>query len=780
MATPTWSNSSLRTLKLAELSTIIEDINYNFSILRSHPMFQGIKGDTGSVGAKGAVGTRGSRWLFFYKSEIQKAFPREALSNLITTTDYINWVNKIIGDAVTRNTLYTVFNLDIQTGFVDTDVMVFPNSGLAEFDKSKNLFIDTKLQLNSEAGMVTKVQLDEALESIKKQINENIELIGVPSYLKNFADGYANPLINPESAYYDTTGTEQNTEHRFFTFNDDDENVKAATIFTEIVGKKRTFHDFIQASINNFSKDFVPSTGKVPSFVIFQNDLNSGLLLGPKEWNNKPSTIDKFARIFMGHKRVGHSISTNNQEDVSEYGLHILSNIKAGLTGNDIDTDKVISEIFLTPSVIYFISNLIKILGDIIVSGKSRFVGDAVFENNVSINNLSIRNIALETLKSIKAIIDNASIGKLNLTNLPTTSSENIELLVIDNKNTVLRKPLTEILVKFGTTPSWKPFVWITKPDSTDYPVFTQNLIPSTDNLNEIITWNSKILSSLKNDLRVDINNMGKACNQNLQAHVDEFDEFVDNFPTEVINLINQHAGGPQGPTGPQGPVGAGINVKPDKASCIAIGDAYIATNGNIMILVELPAIFKDGGNVKGPQGFQGPNGPQGFQGPQGPGGPQGPQGVRGPIGPVGAQGQIGPNFKINPPGTSRIYLVGTGRDSSEAFMANECSWYSNQVYIENGILYATDFIASSDAKIKHDIQDFDASIFDDVEFKEFIIDGQNHKQIGVIAQELEKIYPDAVHTDKDNMKSVYYISLLCGYCKYLKERIDELERKIY
>lgn len=57
MANPvnTSQKVELRTLRLTELSTILEDINYNFSILRSHPMFQGIKGDTGTPDRKSVV-----------------------------------------------------------------------------------------------------------------------------------------------------------------------------------------------------------------------------------------------------------------------------------------------------------------------------------------------------------------------------------------------------------------------------------------------------------------------------------------------------------------------------------------------------------------------------------------------------------------------------------------------------------------------------------------------------------------------------------------------------
>lgn len=53
-------------------------------------------------------------------------------------------------------------------------------------------------------------------------------------------------------------------------------------------------------------------------------------------------------------------------------------------------------------------------------------------------------------------------------------------------------------------------------------------------------------------------------------------------------------------------------------------------------------------GNVRGPQGLQGPQGPQGIQGPQGPKGDTGPVGPTGPTGPVGPKGESGDVKTVN------------------------------------------------------------------------------------------------------------------------------------
>jgi hypothetical protein len=55
-------------------------------------------------------------------------------------------------------------------------------------------------------------------------------------------------------------------------------------------------------------------------------------------------------------------------------------------------------------------------------------------------------------------------------------------------------------------------------------------------------------------------------------------------------------------------------------------------------------------------------------------------------------------------------------------------------------------------------------------------------KDIGFIAQDVEKILPDLVHTGNDGMKSVAYgniTALLVEGYKYQKNRADELEKRI-
>ncbi|MBD5549469.1 MAG: collagen-like protein, partial [Lachnospiraceae bacterium] len=65
-------------------------------------------------------------------------------------------------------------------------------------------------------------------------------------------------------------------------------------------------------------------------------------------------------------------------------------------------------------------------------------------------------------------------------------------------------------------------------------------------------------------------------------------------------------------------------------------------------------------GNIKGPQGVQGPQGERGIQGPEGPVGPQGEKGDTGAQGPKGDKGATGPQGPAGPMPTLTENLLAT------------------------------------------------------------------------------------------------------------------------
>ena len=91
----------------------------------------------------------------------------------------------------------------------------------------------------------------------------------------------------------------------------------------------------------------------------------------------------------------------------------------------------------------------------------------------------------------------------------------------------------------------------------------------------------------------------------------------------------------------------------------------------------------------------------------------------------------------------------------------------------------------SSDERLKENIKDTTHTVdINDIQVREFDwkVDG-SHQRYGFIAQELETVYPEAVHSpeDADEMKSVDYsklVPLLVKEIQTLKARIETLENK--
>lgn len=533
MSTPLSQQTNLRTLRLAELSTIIEDINYNFGLLRSHPMFQGIKGDTGTPGTRGSAGTRGSRWLFLYKNEFQRAFPTTNFNALDTTNKWIEWLNNQINNAATLQRVLNCFSVD---EFVTTDICVLPNTALLEFDSLTNKFVDTGHQINSEAGYVRREELLEEIAKVKRLINEDIEYLGIPSFIKSFQDGadaanlatngysYLDPVIGQNSREY--------KEHRWFGPNSDDTNVSVAKIFTLLTGLKEWYHELVQNTIisNNLSSQFIPGPGRMPAMVMIQNDTNSGMLLGPKPELFVNPTLDKFGRIFMGEGRsiIGNSVARN----IGEYGLHLFSN-PSGNANNRIE-----SEVFITPATIYLISSLIDIAKDIKVHGTSTLEGYAKFLDNVDIRKkltadiLNVHNLAKTGELEVSGV---ASVGTLKISNVEQGSGNKV--LIIEN-GTVKYVDPSMIAPPLG--------VAVTRAQLDIYPVttFTEKLrfgsgFVSGTNLNSLVSWIENMYNYLIGRITSLVNDGMSRLSRDIADLRLEFRTFATNTNTRITNLSN-------------------------------------------------------------------------------------------------------------------------------------------------------------------------------------------------------------------------------------------------
>lgn len=139
---------------------------------------------------------------------------------------------------------------------------------------------------------------------------------------------------------------------------------------------------------------------------------------------------------------------------------------------------------------------------------------------------------------------------------------------------------------------------------------------------------------------------------------------------------------------------------------------------------------------------------------------------------------------------SDRLYLIGATSQG-----ANPQTYSKNVVYIEDdGILMslqgfeggaitstaaiyaANGFFDTSDARVKTNVVEIDASKADAVRLVEFDRTDKKHHGYGVIAQELEKVYPEMVNTDSEGFKSVNYNELAMVKIKYLEDKVARLE----
>ena len=95
-----------------------------------------------------------------------------------------------------------------------------------------------------------------------------------------------------------------------------------------------------------------------------------------------------------------------------------------------------------------------------------------------------------------------------------------------------------------------------------------------------------------------------------------------------------------------------------------------------------------------------------------------------------------------------------------------------------SGTVTASDFNSTSDASLKENVQDLQHTAIDSVRPVAFNWKETGEKSYGVIAQELESVFPELVKTDEAGIKSVSYIPLiamLVAKVQYLESEIEKL-----
>ena len=121
---------------------------------------------------------------------------------------------------------------------------------------------------------------------------------------------------------------------------------------------------------------------------------------------------------------------------------------------------------------------------------------------------------------------------------------------------------------------------------------------------------------------------------------------------------------------------------------------------------------------------------------------------------------------------SSKLYLVGATSQAS-----NPVTYSNSGVYTQSGAIYASaGFYDTSDMRVKDNIESIDVSKADKIRLVEFDRTDREHHGYGVIAQELETVYPSMVNTDENGFKTVNYSEIYAVKIKYLEDKIAALE----
>jgi hypothetical protein len=97
---------------------------------------------------------------------------------------------------------------------------------------------------------------------------------------------------------------------------------------------------------------------------------------------------------------------------------------------------------------------------------------------------------------------------------------------------------------------------------------------------------------------------------------------------------------------------------------------------------------------------------------------------------------------------------------------------------VVNGTVTGTDVIASSDIRTKENVQTIDSALDRVLKMRGVFFERNTEpgeRRVGVIAQEVEEVLPEVVHTDADGMKSVSYGSIIGLLIEAIKEQNEQI-----
>ena len=156
-------------------------------------------------------------------------------------------------------------------------------------------------------------------------------------------------------------------------------------------------------------------------------------------------------------------------------------------------------------------------------------------------------------------------------------------------------------------------------------------------------------------------------------------------------------------------------------------------------------------------------------------------------LGHSGGDGRGGAIF-VHREGQERVYLgVDGGTLGGEILLRNTSTTPTIQLLGTNGSISALSCACPSDARLKTDVKPVEGSIdslgaLEPVRFHWKEKERGEAEQIGLLAQDVEKVFPEVVHTSEDGMKAVDYgklVAPLIGAVNELSELVETQKGEI-
>lgn len=282
------SGLNLRNINVVDYAQLVEDIQYNFLQILSHPGFKGvpgksIKGDTG-------VGVRGSKWIFV-KVE---AFPNETISSI--NLQFIN--NEFARDAAAFTSKLLIPD---NSGLIHGDILVLPSGAVIQLiqDKAtgKSNFIDIGVSF-SQISTLSAEEVTKLVTKLTENITKNTGNVFVNAVGKNYHDSSPAGNINATNdAIIDvvtsTSGPGKVLENKKYFVHpelivNDDTDVMA------IVGSAQAYHKLVQNTLATKNANYGPGVDDWATLALLQSSYKNAIILGHKN----SQTLQKFARIY--------------------------------------------------------------------------------------------------------------------------------------------------------------------------------------------------------------------------------------------------------------------------------------------------------------------------------------------------------------------------------------------------------------------------------------------------------------------------------------------------